>query len=163
MKKSAVSFRKRFQGASINLMYLPALTVFAVFLVWPVVQGVLLSTTNWDGYSPAYGNVGFSNYLLLFADANFRKAVINTFIFGVGSTVIQQIMGLFLAILLDRSGKAANLIRAVVYLPVLISPVVMGTFYYLIFRYRQGGLNGVLEFFGESRQLFFQIPQRQSR
>ena len=129
-------------------MYLPALAVFAIFLIWPVIQGVMLSTTNWDGYSPAYSSAGWSNYQRLLSDPNFHKAVINTFIFGIGSTLIQQVVGLFLAILLDRSGKFSNLLRAVVYLPVLISPVVMGTFYYLIFRYRQGGLNGILEAFG---------------
>lgn len=129
-------------------MYLPALAVFAVFLMWPVLQGAYLSTTSWDGYSPTLNNVGWSNYARLVEDPNFLVAVRNTFIYGLGSTLIQQVVGLFLAILLDKSGKASNALRAIVYLPVLISPVVMGTFYYLVFRYRQGALNGILEAFG---------------
>lgn len=140
--------RRFFKGASINLMYLPALAIFAIFLVWPVIQGAYLSTTNWDGYSPTFANTGWSNYARLVHDPNFLVAVRNTFIYGIGSTVIQQIIGLFLAILLERSGKASNTLRAIVYLPVLISPVVMGTFYYLVFRYRQGALNGILEVLG---------------
>lgn len=137
-----------FKGASVNLMYIPALTIFAVFLVWPVLQGAYLSTTNWDGYSPTLSGVGWSNYSRLIKDPNFMMAVRNTFIYGVGSTIIQQIIGLFLAVLLDKSGKASNTLRAIVYLPVLISPVVMGTFYYLVFRYNQGALNGIVEIFG---------------
>lgn len=140
--------RSRFRGASINLMYLPALTLFAIFLVWPVVQGMMLSFTNWDGYSPSFANVGWANYQRLWSDPNFMIALRNTFIYGIGSTIIQQIVGLFLAILLDRAARSSNVMRAIVYLPVLISPVVMGTFYYLIFRYRQGALNDIIEAFG---------------
>lgn len=141
-------FRGRLRGASINVMYLPALALFAVFLVWPVIQGVSLSFTNWDGFSPTYTGVGGANFSRLVSDPNFRTALINTFIYGIGSTIIQQIVGLFLAILLDRGGRSSHWLRAVVYLPVLISPVVMGTFYYLIFRFQQGALNEILAVFG---------------
>ncbi len=138
----------RFRGISINLMYFPALGLFAVFLLWPAIQGLMLSWTNWDGYSPGFANVGFANYERLVSDPNFHVALRNTFLFGIGSTIIQQIVGLFLAVLLDRGGRGASFMKAVVYLPVLISPVVMGTFYYLIFRYRQGALNEILELVG---------------
>lgn len=150
MSVQTMTLRKsnRLRGASINLMYLPALAMFAVFLVWPVIQGAILSFTNWDGYSPSYADVGWQNYQRLWSDPNFMVALRNTFIFGIGSTIIQQIVGLFLAVLLDRAGRNTNVMRAIVYLPVLISPVVMGTFYYLIFRYRQGALNDIMEAFG---------------
>ncbi len=145
---NTLSLRRRFRGASINLMYLPALALFAVFMLYPAYEGVALSFSNWDGYSPTFKNVGFENYSRLFADPNFHIALRNTFIFGVGSTIIQQIVGLFLAVLLDKGGRSSSVMRSIVYLPVLISPVVMGTFYYLIFRYRQGGINEIIEAFG---------------
>lgn len=150
MSTQSVGARRppRFRGTSINLMYVPALTIFAVFLVWPVIQGAMLSFTNWDGYSPGYASVGWANYQRLWTDPNFLVSLRNTFIYGIGSTVLQQIVGLFLAVLLDRGGVRSNTMRAIVYLPVLISPVVMGTFYYLVFRYRQGALNEILELFG---------------
>lgn len=138
----------RLRGASINLMYVPALALFAVFLIWPVIQGLSLSFTNWDGMAPSYSDVGFANYKRLFEDPNFATALRNTFIFGLGSTIIQQVIGLFLAVLLDRGARSTNVMRAIVYLPVLISPVVMGAFYYLVFRYNQGALNEVLALFG---------------
>lgn len=140
--------KPRFKGASVNIMYLPALAIFAVFLLWPAIQGVMLSFSNWDGYSPSYANIGFANYKRLWADPNFHVALRNTFIFGIGSTVVQQIVGLFLAVLLDRGGRVSNVMRSIVYLPVLISPVVMGTFYYLIFRFRQGAINDLFGLFG---------------
>ena len=110
MSDTKTAVRRFFKGSSVNLMYVPALTIFAIFLVWPVIQGAYLSTTSWDGYSPTLSSAGWSNYTRLVSDP--------------------------------------NSVRAIIYLPVLISPVVMGTFYYLVFRFRQGALNGILEAFG---------------
>lgn len=133
---------------SINLMYVPALALFAVFMVYPFVNGIILSTTNWNGYSPTRDFVGWDNFLRVFSDANFGVALRNTFVFGIGSTLIQQVLGLGLAVLLDRNIRGRNVYRAIVYLPVLVSQVVMGTMYYLVFRYHQGALNDILGLFG---------------
>lgn len=133
---------------SINLMYVPALALFAVFMVYPFVNGIILSTTNWNGYSPTRDFVGLDNFLRVFSDANFGVALRNTFVFGIGSTLIQQVLGLGLAVLLDRNIRGRNVYRAIVYLPVLVSQVVMGTMYYLVFRYHQGALNDILGLFG---------------
>lgn len=133
---------------SANLMYIPALALFAVFMIYPFVNGIGLSMTDWDGYSPTRSNVGLANYVQLFRDANFGTALRNTFVYGIGSTVIQQILGLGLALLLDRNAWGRSFFRAVVYLPALVSPVVMGTMYYLVFRYNQGALNDVIGVFG---------------
>lgn len=148
----------RYRGASINLMYLPAMAIFLLFLVWPVIQGAMLSFTNWDGYSPTFAQVGAANYTRLWSDPNFMISLRNTFIYGIGSTILQQIVGLFLAVLLDKSGKVSNTLRSIMYLPVLISPVVMGTFYYLVFRYRQGALNDILEALGGDPIAYLSSP-----
>jgi len=148
---AAVGRRRRgrsWRGRSINLMYLPALLLFGVFMVYPFVNGIVLSLTNWNGYSPTRDFVGADNFLRIFRDTNFAVALRNTFIYGVGSTLIQQVFGLGLAVLLDRNIRGRNAYRAIVYLPVLVSQVVMGTMYYLVFRYHQGALNDILGVFG---------------
>lgn len=133
---------------SVNLMYLPALVMFGVFIIYPFFNGIRISTTDWDGYSPTMSSVGLANFVHLLHDPNFAIALRNTFIYGIGSTLIQQVLGLGLAVLLDRNIRGQNVYRSIVYLPVLVSPVVMGTLYYLVFRYRQGALNDVLSVFG---------------
>jgi carbohydrate ABC transporter membrane protein 1, CUT1 family (TC 3.A.1.1.-) len=143
-----INASSRFKGASINLMYAPVIVLFAVFIVYPVINGVGIAMTNWDGYSPTRSNVGFSNFQRLFDDANFLVALRNTFVYGFGSTIIQQVFGLLLAVLLDTAIRGRNIARAIIYLPVLVSPVVMGTMYYLVFRYHQGALNDFLGLFG---------------
>ena len=138
-------------GASINLLYVPALALFAVFTIYPLVNGVALSFTNWNGYSAERSGVGLDNYFRLFSDDTFRLVLVNTFIYGIGSTIIQQVLGLGLAVALDRKIRGRNIARAIIYLPVLVSPVVMGTMYYLLFQYNNGAFNDIVIALGGER------------
>ena len=54
--------------------------------------------------------------------------------------------------------RGRNLARAIIYLPVLVSPVVMGTMYYLFFSYNSGGLNDLVVMFGGQRVAWFNDP-----
>ncbi|MGF2948940.1 carbohydrate ABC transporter permease [Microbacterium alcoholitolerans] len=135
----------------LNWLYVPALALFAVFAIYPLISGMSLSLTNWNGYSPGRAFVGFDNYLRLLGDEVFRTALLNTFVYGVGSTIIQQILGLGLAVVLDRIVRGASVLRAVIYLPVMVSPVVLGTMYYLIFRYNNGALNDLRSLWGADK------------
>lgn len=139
------------RGAGINLLYVPALTLFAVFTVYPLISGVRLSFTDWDGYTPDFSWVGWANYARLFTDDTFRSVLLNTFVYGIGSTVVQQVLGLGLALALDSKLRGRNVAKAVIYLPVLVSPIVMGTFYYLLFQYDNGSLNAVVVALGGER------------
>lgn len=141
----------RFAGRALNLLYLPALAVLGVFTLWPLLNGILLSLSDWNGYSAARSFVGVENYLRLFEDPNFRAALGNTFVYGFGSTFVQQVLGLGLALALDRAVRGRNVARAIIYLPVLVSPVVMGTMYYLFFSYNAGGLNDLVIALGGDR------------
>jgi raffinose/stachyose/melibiose transport system permease protein len=47
---------------SLNLMYIPALLLFGIFIYYPIIQGIQISFTNWNGYSPHYSFVGLENY-----------------------------------------------------------------------------------------------------
>jgi len=142
----------------INLFYLPVIIIFAVFTIFPLINGFILSMTNWNGYSAARSFVGAANYERLVSDPIFHTALTNTFIYGFGSTLIQQVIGLALAVALDRALRGRNLARAIIYLPVLVSPVVMGTMYYLFFSYNYGGLNDVVEAFGGDRVAWLSEP-----
>lgn len=144
-----------FASRSINLLYVPALALVAVFTVYPVIRGAMLSFTNWNGYSPEKSWVGVKNYLALFTDANFAHALGNTLYYGFGSTVIQLVLGLALALALDRAMRGRNFARAIIYLPVLVSPVVMGTMYYMFFAYNTGGFNDIVVALGGQRIAVF--------
>lgn len=146
------------RGWGINLFYVPALAILLVFTVYPLISGIGISFTNWDGYNPQKAFVALQNYATMLGDANFWKVLGNTFIYGIGSTVIQQVFGLGLALLLNAKIRGRNVMRAVIYLPALVSPAVMGTMYYFIFQYQNGALNTALSAVGGSKVVWFQNP-----
>ena len=150
------SWRDRFKGASVNLFYAPALIMLVLFSLYPLISGIGISLTSWDGFNPEKIFVGLSNYVTMLRDANFRMTLINTFIYGIGSTILQQVLGLGLALLLNSKIKGRNLMRAIIYLPALVSAVIMGTMYYFIFQYDTGALNTILSALGLEKVVWFQ-------
>ena len=150
------SWRDRFKGASVNLFYAPALIMLVLFSLYPLISGIGISLTSWDGFNPEKIFMGLSNYVTMLRDANFRMTLINTFIYGIGSTIIQQVLGLGLALLLNSKIKGCNLMRAIIYLPALVSAVIMGTMYYFIFQYDTGALNTILSALGLEKVVWFQ-------
>lgn len=130
--------------SAINLFYIPAVVLFLVFVIYPFVQGIRLSFTNWNGYSQTMKYVGIKNYIRLFQDANVKTALVNTLIYGVMSTVIQNILGLGYALFLNTKFKGRSLVRTIIYMPVMIAPLIMGYIMYFFFQYDGGAVNDIL-------------------
>lgn len=129
----------------LNIMYLPALILFIVFIFYPFIKGIRISFTDWDGYNLTYHYVGLEKYKTLFTDRNVLIAILNTFIYGVGSTFFQNIMGLIYALFLDTKLRFKGVIRTIIYLPVIIAPLIMGYIWYFFFQYDGGAVNDILK------------------
>lgn len=132
---------------AVNILYLPALVLFAIFVVYPFIDGLKITFTNWNGYSQSYDYVGFSNYIAMLTDKNVWTAFGNTLIYGVGSTFFQQVLGLALAVLINSKFTGRTFARTMIYMPVLIAAVIMGYMWYFIFQYDGGALNDLLALF----------------
>lgn len=137
------------RAKTMNLFYVPALVLFCVFVIYPLGKGIFLSFTNWNGYSQTYKMVGISNYVRMLTDANVHRAFINTIVYGAGSTVIQNVVGLALALLLNQRFRGRAVTRTLVYLPVMIAPLIMGYIMYFFFSYDNGALNDLVAVFGK--------------
>lgn len=129
-------------------MYIPALIFFAVFIFYPFIEGIRISFTNWDGYSQQYSYVGFEKYWAMLSDKNIGTTIINTIIFGFGSTILQNVLGLAYALFLDQQLRAKGFVRTIVYLPVIISSLIMGYIWYFFFQFDGGAVNDILALFG---------------
>ena len=66
--------RKR-KDIPIDLLYLPALVLLAAFVLYPLISGIQISFTNWNGYSPRFKYVGLANYQKMFHDKMFYTAL----------------------------------------------------------------------------------------
>jgi len=144
----------------INLFYLPVLVLFGVFVVYPFIDGIRISFTNWNGFLPTYSYVGFTNYINMTGDQWFLNVFKNTIIYGFGSTIIQQVVGLSLALFLDSKFKARGIVRTISYLPVMIAPLIMGYIIYFIVQFRGGALNDFVGLFGMDRLDWVGVPNR---
>jgi raffinose/stachyose/melibiose transport system permease protein len=132
-------------------MYIPALLLFGIFIYYPVIQGIQISFTNWNGYSPHYSFVGLENYQYMFTDMRTYKVILNTLIYGLGSTLFQNILGLAYAVFLNTNLKGRGIVRTIVYFPVIVAPIIMGYVFYFIFQYDGGALNDILLALGKER------------
>lgn len=135
----------------IYLLLLPAFCLFLLFVFIPLIEGIRISFTNWNGYSQIFDYVGFENYKKLFASELFRVAMINTLLFGFGCTIIQNVLGLAYALFVDQKFPLRNLVRVVIYMPSIIAGIIMGYMMYGIFQYNGGALNDIVQLFGAEK------------
>ncbi|MFC5449806.1 carbohydrate ABC transporter permease [Paenibacillus aestuarii] len=134
-------------GILMNLLYLPALILFIVFIFYPFLKGIQISFTNWNGYDQDYKWIGAQNYAKLLKDPDFGRVVLNTLIYGLGSTLFQNLLGLLYALFLNMNIRLRGVVRTVVYLPVIISSLIMGYIWYFFFQFQNGAINDILLLF----------------
>ena len=136
--------QKSRKGISIDILYLPAVILLTVFVVYPLLSGVQISFTNWNGYSSTYKYIGFANYKKMFHDKMFYTALKNTVIYGVGSTTLQTIIGISYALLLQKKFPGQTLARVIIYLPAMIASLIMGYISYFLVQYNHGAINDIM-------------------
>jgi multiple sugar transport system permease protein len=110
------------------LLLVPTVTVLAVFLAFPFIYGVVLSTTSTEVGDEALGKfVAFANYIFEVArDGVFRTAFANTFSYTFYTTIVKFVLGLTMALLLNQVFPAQRFVRAALLLPWII-PSVLST------------------------------------
>ena len=110
------------------LLLAPALVIYFVFAVWPMIDVILLSFQRWNGLDPARQFAGVNNYVDIFTkDPVFWVAFRNTVIWTVLSVIFPPLVGLLLALGLNQPIFGRNTLRAVYYLPVIIAPIAVAT------------------------------------
>lgn len=128
-------------------MALPAFLLFSLFFLFPLVRGVGLSFTEWDGFStPEF--IGLANFAKFFTDERALLDVRNTVLFALGSAPLLNISGLSLALLLNKTFRGRNGVRALLYMPAVISPMIMGSIWYLLLQPKRGLFALLLSRFG---------------
>lgn len=121
--------RVRLSGPSQGLVLLaPALLVYCVFAVYPMLHVVVLSFMKWNGLTTTKQFVGFDNYIQEFAqDPVFWTAVRNTILWTVLSVIFPPAIGFALALALNQNIPGRGPLRALFYLPVIIAPIAVAT------------------------------------
>lgn len=132
----------------IFLMALPAVLVLAIFFVYPIGLSLRLSFTDFTGVGVAE-DVGWKNYVRIFTRSRYVDALQVTLLFTLIVVVVQTALGLMFAALLYRLPAIRNLCRAALFLPAMMSFVIVGYVWQFIYSpFGGGGLNAALEAIG---------------
>ncbi|OGO81608.1 MAG: hypothetical protein A2Y21_09120 [Clostridiales bacterium GWC2_40_7] len=141
-----LNVKKKYLIISI-VFFLPALLIYVTFFLYPVVSGIFYSFTNWQGMSKTIKFVGLKNYVELFGDRRFIASIINTFEFALIYTVLQNGFGIILALLMDMKVLFKNVYRSIIYMPSVISTLVVGFVWTYIYNPTLG-VNTIFEAIG---------------
>jgi multiple sugar transport system permease protein len=127
---------------------IPAIVYYLVFRYWPVVQTLFLSVTDAQLLKKDYQFVGLDNYLFIFRDPHFVKAIWNTTIYAFSTTIITIVLALILAYFLNPLPRGNNFMRMLFYLPMITSGIAIATIWLWLYQARFGLFNQVLGGFG---------------
>lgn len=103
----------------------PGTLVYVCFVLAPIVVSFGYSLTNYNPFNPPTRYVGFTNYQTLLTDETFTTALKVTTILTAIVVIVPNVLGLGIAVLLDRRGWLYNALRSVFFVPVVLSSVVV--------------------------------------
>jgi raffinose/stachyose/melibiose transport system permease protein len=127
------------------LFLAPALLIYTVVVVYPMVYSAYLSLFQWDGISPTKTFVGLGNYVILFTQNDvFWIALKNNAIWLVFALLLPTSIGLGLALLLNTKFRGSHIFRSIFYFPAVLSLAVVGLIWTWIYQPDLGLLNQVL-------------------
>lgn len=143
------------------LFVLPAFIAYTLVTVYPLVQTLWLSFTNWDGYSMQNLDfVGLENYLNLFNDRGMKDALKNTCLYAVVFPLIVTLFAIPLSLVLNSKMRTRNLQRAVFFFPSVPSAIILGYLWmYLLSPTNTGIINKFLGWFHIKPVLWLADPQ----
>ncbi len=124
----------------------PSVVLLLALTVYPLVYVLQISVHRVTPSGEVF--VGLQNFLRLFRDAFFYRAVWQTLILAASALTLEFLLGLSLALLLNSEIRARNFWRALFLLPMILPPVVAGVIWRLIYNPSFGVLNGVLQMLG---------------
>ncbi|WP_336922847.1 carbohydrate ABC transporter permease [Aquipuribacter sp. SD81] len=133
---------RRAEAVAGALLAAPATLVFVVFMFVPLALTLWFSLHEWGGFGPMTW-VGGENYTEIAGDPVFWKAFGNTIVFTVLTVPLGMALGLLAAVLLNRALPARGLLRALVYVPVVVSGVAAGVIFLRLFDPIRGVVNQV--------------------
>ncbi|WP_205856787.1 carbohydrate ABC transporter permease, partial [Phytoactinopolyspora endophytica] len=134
--------------AEILFFVTPALALFVLFVIVPVLTAVQMSVYRWRGFGPLEDFVGLSNYVSVLTNDVFTGALLNNLTIIVGSIVLQLPLGLAIALLLNRNMRGQGLLRTIVFVPFVLSEVIAGVVWFQLLQPRYGVIDTVLDGIG---------------
>ena len=130
-----------------TVFILPSLILCLMFMVWPLIEVVRYSLTDWNGISRNYNYVGLANYGGITKIEGFNEMMIATITYAVGVTLLVNLVAFIAALALDKKGRGRinrGLLRSLWFLPALLSGTVVGMLWRIMYNFHNGVINKTL-------------------
>jgi multiple sugar transport system permease protein len=127
------------------LLLLPALLLLAALTLYPVLYGVWISFFNKHSFFPQQSFVGFANYRYILADPEFWASVWRGCVYAVSTIVLQIVLGLGTALVLNQAFPGRNLVRAIVIFPYVVPTVIAVILWKWLLNSQFGLINYLIE------------------
>lgn len=116
--------RRRTKSRRIPWWFIVPAGAFYLFAVlWPSAQGMGFAFTDWNGLSPEKNFVGLDQFIRVLNDPAAREGIVHTILIAIGVTVVQNLIGLLLALGVNTKIKSRNVLRVALFAPAIITPV----------------------------------------
>ena len=130
--RPSVGWKRPTKWVTIGLFLLPALALYLLFVLFPVVQAAYYSLYKWNGLQPLTDFIGLRNYVTALNSDTFTTAVSNNVLIVVLSLALQIPFSLFLAVLLNRRFPGRAIFRLIFFLPYVLSEAIAGIVFTLL-------------------------------
>lgn len=108
------------------IMVLPALIIFIVFFIIPLLSTAKSSFFRWTNYSPEITFCGLENYKSISADRTLSKGITNTLVYAIVNVLLQSTIALPVSVALNSKLRGRNIFRAIYFCPAVLSTLVVG-------------------------------------
>ena len=144
--------KQKGRGRFIFFCVAPAVILFFIFMIIPTLQVFWMSLYKWGGYSSEKTFVGLQNFKTLMSDARFLQSFQNTVLLIVIVTIVTMAFALVFAGILTRERfRGQGFFRVIVYIPNILSVVVIAAIFNAIYDPNNGLLNSFLKLFGAGK------------
>ncbi|HEX7308736.1 sugar ABC transporter permease [Lentzea sp.] len=146
--------RKQYKKWSTRAPLLPALIFLIIVTQLPFVATLVISFMKWNSLDPTNrGFAGFDNYVSVFTDPDLRSSVVNTIVLTASVVIISLVLGLGLALLLDKKFAGRGFVRTLLIAPFLVVPVAAALIWkHVLYNPEYGLFNGILSWLGFEAQ-----------
>ena len=130
-----------------SFLALPLL-VYITFVILPTLNSLIYSFTDWVGYGADFNFVGLANFEKIFTDRLFSNAIKNTAIWLALAMTAPTLLGLTLALVLQGKRKINTIYKSLFYLPICLSPIIIGIIWVWLYSPKLGIVNLFLRSIG---------------
>ena len=131
-----------------SFLLLPML-VYLAFVIFPTLNSLVYSFTDWAGYGADFNFIGLKNFEKVFTDRLFGNAIKNTAIWLALAMTVPTLCGLCLALALQGKRLINTLYKSLFYLPIALSPIIIGIIWIWVYSPQLGIINIALKAIGQ--------------